>query len=183
MIELVDPEVRFKTELASMNETERKDYLIRYYRQQAERFRHEGLRLERQSACLKRNSEGYQKDWMNELDKNAELKPRITALKAEVRALEVRQLNTSTNVIYWSGIARKKNRELEEASKQIATLKAELTATREAILQLASGHDVLFMETVMAYNQDLVLGECEISGDEMKPHFAEKFTIPITAES
>ena len=143
MIELVDPEVRFKTELASMTETERKDYLLRYYRQQAERFRHDGLRLERQSSCLKRNSEGYQKDWMNELEKNAELKLRIAALKAE------------------------------------------LSAVREALLQAAAGHDVMIVETVMAYNQDLVLGEREMSDDEMKALVAEKFTIsiPITAES
>ncbi len=176
MIELIDPEVKFKDRLEAMNEGERKDYLIRFYRQQAEKFRHEGLRLERSGARLAKKLS----------EKEGELKEaRKTISTLTFVYNEQRQLH---------GVARKQAhtngksmfRYMSEncsANKRIKLLKAELTVAHEALMQQTGLTEVVLLEAVMAYNGDLEIGEIEISPTEMREHMADKITIPITTEA
>ena len=123
---------------------------------------------------------------------NRELRDHVLRLEDIVEGTHNRRLLTQNHVMRGNmvGLEMKldttnhlRQQDAAKANKRIAILKAELNAANEALLVAAGSHDILIIETAMAYNKELVLGEVEMSCGEMAELMAEKITVPITVEA
>ncbi len=92
-------------------------------------------------------------------------------IKAEKSSGEWRKMyqDIKGSLGYWK---REHDSLKAETGERIATLKAELNAANEALLEAVSGRDMLLTKTVMAYNLDLVIGGVKMSDTEMAEHMA-----------
>lgn len=172
MKELFDPEVEFKTELDGKDEAGRQNYLIGFWKRQAENMRDEGLRLEAELAAKVDRFEEYEYYEDREREQGAEIRRLREIVRgsdnARLSARNYRLQNDNTKLE--SQLSTAKFLREKDAQKAARLAKRSECSRRQAWRlrdKVVDELDNLMIEAAFVYNELRDEGVPEMSSEEM----------------